>query len=138
MAVATLAARRWGHGVGGVLSAFPLIVGPVLLIAAERHGAAFAAEAAAATLAGLVALAGFALAYAWAAARRRGWAASLLAAWAVAATLGLAAGGAGVGLIAATASATVAIAVARAGLPAAAPARLPERSTPGTCRCAWR
>jgi hypothetical protein len=127
VAVATLAARRWGHGVGGVLSAFPLIVGPVLLIAAERHGPAFAAEAAAATLAGLVALAGFALAYAWAAARRRSWAASLLAAWAVAAALGLAAGGAGVGLIAATASAALAIAVARAGLPAAAPARLPER-----------
>jgi hypothetical protein len=37
---ATLAARRRGHGVGGVLSAFPLIVGPVLLISAERHGAA--------------------------------------------------------------------------------------------------
>src|SRR5829696_8272025 len=29
----TLAALRWGHGVGGVLSAFPLIVGPVLLVA---------------------------------------------------------------------------------------------------------
>ena len=31
----TLAARRWGHGVGGVLSAFPLIVGPVLFLASD-------------------------------------------------------------------------------------------------------
>ena len=54
----TLAARRWGHGFGGVLSAFPLIVGPVLFLAAERHGTRFAAEAAGATLLGLVALVG--------------------------------------------------------------------------------
>src|SRR5829696_5202774 len=92
----TLAALRWGHGIGGVLSAFPLIVGPVLLIAAERHGTAFAAEAAIATLGGLVALAAFALAYARAA-RRHGWAASLLGGWAVAAALGLAAGRTGIG-----------------------------------------
>ena len=47
VAVSTIAAARWGHVVGGVLSAFPLIVGPVLLVAAERHGTAFAATAAA-------------------------------------------------------------------------------------------
>ena len=71
-----------------MLSAFPLIVGPVLLIAAERHGAAFAAQAAAATLLGLVALAGFVVVYAWSAVRV-GWAMSLLLAWAAAAALGL-------------------------------------------------
>jgi uncharacterized membrane protein (GlpM family) len=47
VAVSTVAAARWGYVIGGVLSAFPLIVGPVLLVAAERHGTAFAATAAA-------------------------------------------------------------------------------------------
>src|SRR3954465_15574615 len=67
VAVSTAAAAPWGHVIGGVLSAFPLIVGPVLLVAAERHGTAFAARTAAATLLGLIALSGFALAYARAA-----------------------------------------------------------------------
>jgi hypothetical protein len=48
--VSTLAGRRWGHQVAGLVGAFPLIVGPVLLLAAERHGAEFAARTAAATL----------------------------------------------------------------------------------------
>jgi hypothetical protein len=87
----TLAARCWGHSVGGVLSAFPLIVGPVLCLAAERHGTRFAAAAAGATLLGLVALAGFALVYAWAAARS-GWTVSLMLAWVAAAALGAVAG----------------------------------------------
>ena len=114
--VSTLASRRWGHGVGGVLSAFPLIVGPVLLIAAERHGAAFAAQAAAATLLGLVALAGFVVVYAWSAVRL-GWATCLLLAWAAAAALGLAAGQVRPGLVVAGIGAALAIAVARGGLP---------------------
>ena len=122
--VSTLAARRWGHSVGGVLSAFPLIVGPVLFIAAERHGARFAAETAAATLFGLVALAGFALVYARAAARW-GWMASLLLAWVAAAALGALAGMTEPGLVAAGLCAAAALAAARAGLPApaAGPAR---------------
>ena len=117
--VATLAARRWGHGVGGLLSAFPLIVGPVLLVAAERHGTAFAARAACATLVGLVSVAGFALTYARCA-QHRGWAVSLLAAWAAAALLGYVAGRADVGLAAGAAVAAGAIAGARLGLPAVA------------------
>ena len=129
VAASTLAARRWGHGVGGVLSAFPLIVGPVLLIAAERHGARFAAETAAATLLGLVALAGFALVYAWTAARS-GWTASLLLAWVAAAALGVLAGGTEPGVPGAGLCAAAAIAAARAGLPAAGAA--PVRPTAPT------
>ena len=117
---ATLAARRWGHGVGGVLSVFPLIVGPVLLLAAERHGAAFASRAAGATLLGLVALAGFALVYARAAAHT-GWVGSLLIAWVAAAALGVAAGRLDVGLLAACGFAAAATAGARAGLPRPVP-----------------
>ena len=99
-----------------MLSAFPLIVGPVLLIAAERHGAAFAARAAAATLLGLVALAGFVVVYAWSAVRL-GWAMSLLLAWAAAAVLGLVVGQVRPGLAVAGIGAALAIAVARGGLP---------------------
>lgn len=116
--LATLAARAWGHGVGGLLSAFPLIVGPVLLVAAERHGTAFAAQAACATLVGLVSVAAFALTYGrWA--LSRGWPISLLAAWAAAILLGYPAGRAEIGLTGAAAVAAVAIAGARLGLPAA-------------------
>jgi hypothetical protein len=84
-AAATLAARRWGARVGGVLSAFPAIVGPVLLITALEHGRPFAARAANGTLLGLVALSAFAVVYARTAARCR-WGVSLALGWAGAAT----------------------------------------------------
>jgi hypothetical protein len=83
-AVATLATRRWGARVGGVVSAFPAIVGPLLLITALEHGRPFAARAANGTLLGLVALSAFAVVYARSAARGR-WGVSLALGWAVAA-----------------------------------------------------
>ena len=113
---ATAAADRWGHEAGGVLSAFPLIVGPVLLVGARRHGEGFAAEAAAATLLGLVALSGFAVAYAKAASR--GWAVGLAAGWGAAAVLGTAAGQVSAGVAAALAAALASIAAARLAVPA--------------------
>jgi hypothetical protein len=116
VAVATLAAARWGHGVGGVLSAFPLIVGPVLLVAAERHGTAFAARTAAATLLGLIALSGFVLAYARAA-RRLGWRPSLALAWLAAAGLGVLAGQVETGLLGGLAAAAGSLALALCALP---------------------
>jgi hypothetical protein len=93
-ALSTLAARRWGTRVGGVVSAFPAIVGPVLLITALEHGPVFAAQAANGTLLGLVALSAFALAYGRAAAHR-GWLPSLAAGWACAAFVAV---GVGVGI----------------------------------------
>jgi len=96
--VATLVARRWGARAGGVVSAFPAIVGPVLLVLALAHGRSFAAHAANGTLLGLVSLAAFALAYGRVA-QYRGWVASLIAAWGCAAVaavaVGVLAGGAG-------------------------------------------
>lgn len=86
-----IVARRWGQHAGGVISAFPAIVGPVLLIAALDHGTRFAARAADGTLLGLVALSAFALTYARVATRAR-WRATLLAAWAAAAVSASAAG----------------------------------------------
>ena len=126
VAAATLAARRWGHAVGGVVSAFPLIIGPVLVLATLRHGEAFAGRAAAATLLGLVSLAGFAVAYA-ATAAHAGWRASLSAAWVVAGTLGAAATGIEAGLAASAAVAALALGAAwavlpRPGVPVPAPA----------------
>ncbi len=103
MMAATLAARRWGPRLGGIVAAFPAIVGPLLLITALEHGRLAAARAAGGTILGLVALAGFAVAYA-ATARRRGWMASLVAGWLTAAALSGAAGswGGHLGLLAST------------------------------------
>ncbi len=122
-AASTLAARRWGPRTGGVVSAFPAIVGPVLFILAVAHGAAFAARAAAGTLLGLVALSAFALAYGRTATRgRRGWRLSLLAGWVAAAVVsgvvGTIAGGAGP--LVGVAVAVLSLAAAHRGLPAPA------------------
>ncbi len=118
VAASTVAARRWGHRVGGVVSAFPAIVGPVLLIAALDHGAAFAAKAACGTLLGLVALSGFALAYAWTA-RDAGWRASLAAGWIAAALIATALAPVDAGPVVGLGAAALALAVAHRALPAA-------------------
>src|SRR5581483_5427850 len=88
---ASLVARRWGPSLGGLVSAFPAVVGPVLLIAATEHGASFAARTANGTLLGLVSLSAFALGYGRIA-PRAGWRLSIAFGWSCA---GLAALGAG-------------------------------------------
>ncbi|WP_374580569.1 hypothetical protein [Pseudoduganella sp.] len=65
----TLAGRRWGPGVAGWLSAFPVVAGPILLAIALEQGAAFAAAAAEGTLMAVLAIIVFSLSYAWASAR---------------------------------------------------------------------
>lgn len=65
----TLAGRRWGPGVAGWLSAFPVVSAPILFFIALEQGATFAAGAAAATLSAVLAILVFGLSYAWAAAR---------------------------------------------------------------------
>jgi hypothetical protein len=116
---ATVAARWWGHGLGGLVSAFPAIVGPVLLIGAHRHGTEFAAQAATGTLLGLAALSGFALAYGRTA-LRAGWPVSLAAGWAVAAATAALAGAVGATLLGALATAVASVALAHRALPRAA------------------
>ncbi|TFW33005.1 hypothetical protein [Massilia horti] len=61
----TRAGRRWGPGVAGWLSAFPVVAGPILIAVALEHGGAFAATAAEGTLAAVVATLVFCIAYAW-------------------------------------------------------------------------
>jgi hypothetical protein len=82
--VSSLAARRWGPRTGGIVAAFPAIVGPLLLVAALEHGLRAASQAAAGAVVGLLALAAFGVGYA-AMARRHGWLPSLGAGWLAAA-----------------------------------------------------
>lgn len=65
----TLAGRRWGPGVAGWLSAFPVVSAPILFFIALEQGAQFAAHAAIATLSGVLAILVFGVSYAWAAVR---------------------------------------------------------------------
>ncbi len=65
----TLAGRRWGPHVTGVLVALPIVAGPILFISYRQHGAEFAADAAGSSLLGLVSLAVFAVVFARAATR---------------------------------------------------------------------
>jgi hypothetical protein len=117
-AVSTVAARRWGARIGGVVSAFPAIVGPVLLVTALRHGTAFTAQAANGTLLGLSALSAFALAYGRTS-LSRGWLYSLAAGWSCAAAGALIAGlgAGGLGPPAGLAVAVGSLALAERGLP---------------------
>ena len=64
IAVATLAARRWGPAVGGWVAGLPLTSGPVSVFLAAEQDPTFAAHAACGTLLGLIAVAVFCVAYA--------------------------------------------------------------------------
>lgn len=78
--LSSLAARRWGPRVGGVLVTIPIVAGPILLIIYLEHGGAFAAQAATASTAANVALAVFALTLI-AVVDRLPWWATMLASW---------------------------------------------------------
>ena len=64
IAVATLAARRWGQTVGGWLVGLPLTSGPVSLFLALDQGTSFAAGAALGSLQGVIAQSLFCLLFA--------------------------------------------------------------------------
>jgi hypothetical protein len=76
----SLAGRRWGHEVAGLLVALPLVAGPILLITDLQRGARFGAAAAGASLLGLVALASFVVVFARVA-RTHGWLLAVAAGW---------------------------------------------------------
>jgi hypothetical protein len=76
----TVAGRRWGNRIGGLLTALPLVAGPTLCFYAFEQGPQFAARAAQGTLLGLVAVTAFAFVYAWSCLRTT-WSVSLLLAW---------------------------------------------------------
>jgi hypothetical protein len=90
VASVTMASRRWGLRVGGILTALPMVAGPTLAFYAIEQGPAFAAHAARTAMLGIAATAAFCVAYArsaalvaWPASLALGWAALALVASAV-------------------------------------------------------
>jgi hypothetical protein len=59
----SLAGRRWGVAVAGILGGLPVVAGPILLVLTLLHGRSFGADAAAGALLGLVALTTFVVVY---------------------------------------------------------------------------
>jgi len=74
---ASLAGRRFGPAVGGWLVGFPMTSAPVAFFLTLSHGPAFAAAAAAGTMAGAASQAAFCVVYGWLASRHR-WPVTLL------------------------------------------------------------
>jgi hypothetical protein len=65
----TLAARKWGQRVSGIVTGLPLNSGPISFLFALQYGTNFAAQAAVGSMGGMAAIAGFALTYAYLAKR---------------------------------------------------------------------
>lgn len=63
VAAVSLAIRRHGAVVGGLLGGLPVVAGPILLVVTLEQGRAFGADAATGTVVGLVALGAFVLVY---------------------------------------------------------------------------
>lgn len=80
VAGASVAARRFGPWVGGVVGGLPVVAGPILLVYALTHGLVFAQQAAAGTLLGLLSLTAFVVVYGRLA-NRAGWLACMLCGW---------------------------------------------------------
>lgn len=78
----SVAGRRWGPAVSGLLIGLPLTSGPVLLILALQNGTTFAGDTARGIIFGTISVAFFCLTYAWAALRWR-WPGALIASWLV-------------------------------------------------------
>ena len=76
----TLAVRRWGPAIGGWLSGMPVVAGPVLVFLVVEQGPVFGAQAAHATLAGLIGTVAFTVAYARASVRLS-WYGCLFVGW---------------------------------------------------------
>ncbi len=77
----SLAGRRWGTAVAGMLGGLPVVAGPILLVVTLLHGRNFGADAAAGALLGLAALTAFVVVYGRAA-RASGPLPSVLWGWA--------------------------------------------------------
>jgi len=131
----TLAGRRWGPRVGGVLASFPLVAGPVLFFLAQEQGEGFAAEAARATLVSLIAVGASGLAYAWASLRAPWWA-SLAASWGSFVLLVLALHRIPWTPLAAFSAALASFILARALLPQTGEGAAPATRSAWTCPCA--
>jgi hypothetical protein len=77
----SLAGRRWGIAVAGLLGGLPVVAGPILLAETLIHGRGFGADAAAGTLLGLAGLTTFVVVYGRSA-QTKGPVASVFRGWA--------------------------------------------------------
>jgi uncharacterized membrane protein (GlpM family) len=59
----SIAARRWGPQIGGLLAGFPIVTGPILFFLSVEQGPEFAARAAQGSLLAVIACVAFGLAY---------------------------------------------------------------------------
>lgn len=125
--VASLAARRFGMLIGGLVGGLPVVAGPILLAFALDQGARFGARAAVGTLLGLISLTAFVVVYARLAGRFA-WPVCLPAGWAtfLATTAALSAFhvAAGVALVLACATFLLALRILLPGAPPPAPGEL--------------
>jgi hypothetical protein len=78
----TMASRRWGLRVAGIVTGLPLVAGPTFCFLAIEQGHDFAAAAARAALLGLIATAAFCVAYGRIAVRAN-WVLSIVIGWSV-------------------------------------------------------
>jgi len=69
IAALTLAGRRWGSGVAGLLGGLPIVAGPIVIFIALEHGFQFGALAATAAISAIAALLVFGITYCWASTR---------------------------------------------------------------------
>lgn len=69
IAAVTLAGRRWGAGIAGLLAGFPVVAGPIVILIAVEQGAEFGAVASIAAMSAVASLLAFGIAYCWASLR---------------------------------------------------------------------
>jgi hypothetical protein len=77
----SMAGRRWGAAVSGLLIGLPLTSGPVALFITLERGTAFARQTASGILLGSISVALFCLAYGWLAALRQPWPVAMAGGW---------------------------------------------------------
>lgn len=77
----SMAGRKWGPAVSGLLIGLPLNSGPIALFIALEHGAAFARQTTTAIILGVIADITFCLAYGWLAALRQPWPVAMAGGW---------------------------------------------------------
>ena len=121
----TLAGRRWGAGIAGLLGGFPIVAGPIVVFVALEQGPQFGAITAVASISAIASLLVFGVAYCWASVRWS-WPISLgcaLTAWLIAA----------IGLTKLPSLPQVSLAIAGLFL-VMAPRLLPYRLPPSTSR----
>ncbi|WP_130802562.1 hypothetical protein [Acinetobacter ihumii] len=61
----SLAGRRWGNKVAGILSGMPVVAGPIVVLMACEQGVEFGLHAATAGISGVVSLLSFGITYCW-------------------------------------------------------------------------